>query len=145
MNPKRFNTAARNGDRPQTQQMLDSALLRAAEFGENEKIHDLIRRGANVNARHTNNDTPLIAAAREGHDLTVRHLLKLKAHIRLRNNQGEMAEDAARRAGHDAIAVRIRDCRTTPHVQKAPIANATARDISTLSLPRVIRRSKPAP
>ncbi len=144
MRTNRFNTAAA-GDSPQNQQMLDRALLRAAEFGEDEKIRDLIRRGANVNARHTNNDTPLITAAREGHDLTVRHLLKLKAHIRLRNNQGETAEAAARRAGHDAIAVRIRDYRTAPPVQNTPVANATARDINTLSLPRVIRRNKPAP
>lgn len=145
MSSKRFNQTARNSGRPQNQQMLDRDLLRAAEFGEDEKIHDLIRRGANINARHINNDTPLIIAAREGHDLTVRRLLKLKAHIRLRNNQGELAEDAARRAGHDAIAVRIRDYRAAQRAQTIPAINATQRDISTLSLPTVIRRNKPAP
>lgn len=145
MNTKRFNNAAADADRPQNQQTLDRALLRAAEFGEDEKIHDLIRRGANVNARHTNNDTPLITAAREGHDLTVRRLLKLKAHIRLRNNQGETAEDVADRAGHEKIAERIRNYRAEQRTQAAPVSNSTQRDISTLSLPGVIRRHKPAP
>lgn len=145
MKSPRFNQSARDGDRPQDQQTLDRALLRAAEFGEDEKIRDLIQRGANVNARHTNNDTPLITAAREGHDLTVRHLLKLKAHIRLRNNQGETAEDVALRAGHDKIAERIRNYRADQRAQAAPVSNSTQRDISTLSLPPVIRRHKPAP
>ncbi len=145
MNAQRFNHTARDRGRPQDQQTLDRALLRAAEFGEDEKIPDLVRRGANINARHINNDTPLIIAAREGHDLCVRRLLKLKAHIRLRNNQGELAEEVARRAGHGKIADRIHNYRAEQRAQTAPVSNSTQRDIHTLSLPPVIRRRKPAP
>jgi len=81
-----FNAAAANDNKP-TQEMLDRSLLRAAEFGESEKITDLIRRGADKNARHINGDTPMIIAAREGHEKTVRLLLKHRADTKAHNNQ----------------------------------------------------------
>lgn len=144
-----FNAAAANDNKP-TPQMLDQALLRAAEFGEDEKITDLIRRGAHKNARHTNNDTPLIIAAREGHAKTVRLLLRHRVDMSAQNNQGEDAASAARAAGHAAIAQKIESAIAAAATQQqkafiAPIVEGSERDIPTLSLPRTLRRRPPSP
>lgn len=139
-----FNQAAANDNKP-TQQMLDRQLLRAAEFDESEKIIDLIRRGADKNARHINNDTPLIIAAREGHEKTVRLLLRQNVDMQARNHQDEDAIAAARAGGNEAIAERISE-KIEKQKQRdmlAPITEGSSRDIPTLSLPQGIRRKKP--
>ncbi|HCS23084.1 MAG TPA: ankyrin repeat domain-containing protein [Alphaproteobacteria bacterium] len=145
-----FNQAAANDNKP-TQQMLDRQLLRAAEFDESEKIIDLIRRGADKNARHINNDTPLIIAAREGHEKTVRLLLRQNVDMHARNYQDEDAIAAARAGGNEAIAKRIAEkiekqkqaAAQNQRDMLAPITEGSARDIPTLSLPQGIRRKKP--
>lgn len=89
-----FNTAAAaaNDNAPPTP---DQRLLRAAEFGQVDKMDEALKQGAEINARHFNNDTPLIIAAREGHYDAVAFLLRRKADITLRNNFGHNALAAA--------------------------------------------------
>lgn len=144
-----FNAAAANDNKP-TQEMLDRALLRAAEFDESEKIIDLIRRGANKNARHINGDTPMIIAAREGHEKTVRLFLKHRADAEARNNQSESAADAAHSAGHPHIAARITAHQAAARAQKekdftAPILEGSLREITALKPASVIKRRPPKP
>ncbi|MBL8711929.1 MAG: ankyrin repeat domain-containing protein [Alphaproteobacteria bacterium] len=79
-----FNNAAAPAN--DNAENLDRQLLRAAEFGETAKIIDLLAQGANINARHTNNDTPLHLAAREGYLETVKLLIEKKADTTLVNN-----------------------------------------------------------
>ena len=79
-----FNTAAAPAN--DNTESLDRQLLSAAEFGETDKIVDLLARGANINARHTNNDTPLHIAAREGHLDAVKLLIEKQADVTLLNN-----------------------------------------------------------
>ena len=79
-----FNTAAAPAN--DNAESLDRQLLKAAEFGETDKIVDLLAKGANINARQTNNDTPLHLAAREGHLDAVKLLIEKKADTSLINN-----------------------------------------------------------
>ncbi|TAL38916.1 MAG: ankyrin repeat domain-containing protein [Alphaproteobacteria bacterium] len=104
MPTKKFNLAAANDNGPNP----DRELLRAAEGGDLEKVKFWLERGANIDARHTNNDTPLIIAAREGHEDVIRHLMtrrKKKADAAMQNNQDESALHAAVAAGNTEIAV----------------------------------------
>jgi len=144
-----FNAAAANDNKP-TQEMLDLSLLRAAEFGENEKITDLIRRGADKNARHINGDTPMIIAAREGHEKTVRLLLLFGADTAARNNQLESAEGVAHSVGHPKIAARIAMQNAIAKALKekeffAPILEGSLREITTLKPLAVTKRRMPKP
>lgn len=79
-----FNNAAAPAN--DNAESLDRQLLSAAEFGETAKMIDLLARGANINARHTNNDTPLHLAAREGHLDAVKLLIEKNADTSLLNN-----------------------------------------------------------
>lgn len=105
MTTEDFNFAANdNGPNP------DRQLLRAAESGDLERVKLWLEKGANIDARHTNNDTPLIIAAREGHADVIRHLMtrrKRKADAGLQNNQGESALHAAVKAGNTEAALQI--------------------------------------
>jgi uncharacterized protein len=100
-----FNQAA-NDNAPNP----DRELLRAAEGNDLPKVKFWLKKGANIDARHTNNDTPLIIAAREGHEEVARYLLHRqgkKADSSLQNNQGETAMIASLLGGSVAIATLI--------------------------------------
>ncbi len=84
-----FNNAAAPAN--DNAESLDRQLLSAAEFGETAKMVDLIAQGANINARHTNNDTPLHIAAREGHLDAVKLLIEKQADTSLVNNSRQTA------------------------------------------------------
>lgn len=84
MSSAQFNNAAAPAN--DNAVSLDRQLLSAAEFGETAKMAELIAQGADVNARHTNNDTPLHIAAREGHLDAVKLLIEKKADTSLLNN-----------------------------------------------------------
>lgn len=104
MPTKKFNLAAANDNGPNP----DLELLRAAEGNDLPKVKLWLERGANIDARRINNDTPLIIAAREGHADVVRHLMtrrKKKADAALQNNQGESALHAAVTAGNTETAL----------------------------------------
>jgi ankyrin repeat protein len=135
-----FNAAAANDNSP-APEMLDRALLRAAEFDDSQKITGLIRRGANKDARHINGDTPLIIAAREGHEKTLALLLRLGANVALSNNQGETAETAA--AEHPALVravTRARQKQDTKEQLKKSALRETQRDITPLPPLRIGKR-----
>ncbi|MEZ0226624.1 MAG: ankyrin repeat domain-containing protein [Alphaproteobacteria bacterium] len=88
-----FNPAA-NDNAPDP----DRELLKAAEGNDIVRARLWLKKGADINARHTNNDTPLIIAAREGHEEFVKFLLTRPqgtADMSLQNNQGESALHAA--------------------------------------------------
>jgi uncharacterized protein len=100
-----FNQAA-NDNAPNP----DRELLRAAESNDLPKVKLWLTKGANIDARHINNDTPLIIAAREGHEEVVRYLLHRKgkkADAALQNNQGETAMIAAIKAGSVSLAALV--------------------------------------
>ncbi len=65
---------------------LDRQLLSAAEFGETAKMVALLAQGANIDARHTNEDTALHIAAREGYLDAVKLLIEKGADTSLINN-----------------------------------------------------------
>lgn len=139
-----FNAAAVNDNTPPPE-MLDRAMLRAAEFDESQKITDLIRHGANKDARHINGDTPLIIAAREGHEKTLALLLRLGADITLRNRQGETAEVAA--ADNPAMVRRLMQARQkydAREQQKKSALQCTQRDITPLPPLLIGKRLRPA-
>jgi ankyrin repeat protein len=88
----------------------DYELLRAAEAGDVDNVRLWLDRGADINTRHTNNDTPLIIATREGHEDVVRCLLSRKKHpadTGLRNNEGHTALHVAARDGATVIALKL--------------------------------------
>lgn len=94
-----FNNAAAPAN--DNTENLDRQLLKAAEFGETDKMADLIAQGANINARHTNNDTPLHLAAREGYLDAVKLLIEKNADTSLLNNSQRTALIESVRAHQD--------------------------------------------
>jgi ankyrin repeat protein len=114
-----FNQAAANDNGPNP----DRELLRAAEFGALDKVKFWLKLGANIDARHTNNDTPLIIAVREGHEEVVKYLLSRKgaqADTRLQNNAGESALHVAARDGVTKMALLLMKSGAPLGVQDEP-------------------------
>eukprot|EP00897_Mesotaenium_endlicherianum_P002240 jgi/Mesen1/2043/ME000149S01038 len=72
-----------------------SALHAAAMVGHLDKVETLIDRGASLNARDDNGETPLHYAARAGHALIVHALLMRRADHTLRDRRGRLAVHAA--------------------------------------------------
>ncbi|MBI1216160.1 MAG: hypothetical protein GC185_10120 [Alphaproteobacteria bacterium] len=91
MIPGIFNKKSAKPANDNEQQSLDQQLLAAAEFGELEKLKDLIAKGADINARSPSGDTPLILAAREDKGDIVAELLAQKADAALQNNFDQTA------------------------------------------------------
>lgn len=85
-------------------------LLRAAEGGELDKVKFWLDQGADIDTRHTNNDTPLILATREAQTDVVKYLLARQpksANVALSNNEGATPLHVAARdsATHIAYAL----------------------------------------
>lgn len=85
----------------------DMDLLRAAEHGDLDRVREALDSGANIDARHTNNDTPLIIAVREGHAEIVEYLLSrtTPSDITLHNNEEQTALHVAARENATEIAL----------------------------------------
>lgn len=64
---------------------FDGELLHQAEVGNAAKIEELIREGANVDARDESGATPLMLAASKGHEGAVQVLLRSGAVVSLRS------------------------------------------------------------
>ncbi len=111
MSSTQFNNAAAPAN--DNAENLDRQLLRAAEFGETDKMADLLAKGANINARETNNDTALHIAAREGHLDAVKLLIEKKADNTLVNNFQQTA-----------LMVSIRDQRELGEQANIALVNA---------------------
>ena len=72
-----------------------SDIHQAAEEGNTNMVRDLIRQGADVNAKNDDGETPLHCAAWEGHQETAQVLLANGADVRARANDGETPLDMA--------------------------------------------------
>jgi len=81
----------------------------------------LLDKGAKIDARSPNGNTPLMMAARYGTEQSVALLLASKADIEARNDRGLDAAAFARASGRESLAKRLdsrfaliaRLCRTT--------------------------------
>lgn len=76
----------------------------AATGPESAAVQLLLERGAKVDPRATNGNTPLMMAARYGTEAAVAVLLLHGADVRLRNERDQTAADFARSAGRDTLA-----------------------------------------
>ncbi len=88
----------------------DMELLKAAEAGDLAKVKHWLKQGANIDARHVNNDTPLIIAAREGHEEIAIYLATRKegkADASLSNKQMETALLVAACDANTPIAIAL--------------------------------------
>lgn len=79
------------------QTALDEELVEVSYKGYSWKIGDLIRDGANPNAKLEGNITPIIMAATNGHDAAVRELLRFGADPYLKDDEGRNAFDCVQR------------------------------------------------
>jgi hypothetical protein len=83
---------------------LDRELLDAARGGDAARVRELLRKGANVNARTENGITPLHWAAFWGHVDFVRLLLEHGAEVNAREENGWTPLHVAALTGHAEVA-----------------------------------------
>src|SRR5579884_558536 len=74
-----------------SQEKFNAELLEAAKDGQAEKVLDLIKTGADVNAKDASGDTALILAAYNGRIETVKALIKSKADVNAKGSHGYTA------------------------------------------------------
>jgi ankyrin repeat protein len=84
-----------------------SALHFAAASGDEAITRDLLARGAAIDARAPNEQTPLMVAAREGQEACVQALLRAGADVSLKSGDGFTAAQIAERADKPRIAAMI--------------------------------------
>jgi len=82
---------------------MEKELLKAAKSGKLESVRELLRKGADADARGRDGWTPLIWASKEGHARVVEILLKKGADPRLSNQWGWFPLTWAAIQGHSAI------------------------------------------
>ena len=82
----------------------DSELSVAAKAGDEKKVKDLIKSGAQVDARGNAEMTPLMVAAAAGHGGVVKALLDAGADPNLKDAKGQTAQQYARERGHEGVA-----------------------------------------
>ena len=98
----------------------DRELLKAAEAGDLDEVKFWLERGADVNARHQNGDTPLIIAVRDSHAEVSKHLITRKDHPtnpNLANNQNETALTLAAKHSATQTAVLLLKAGAKPNMQ----------------------------
>jgi hypothetical protein len=95
-----------------------------------------LRRGAWVDSRGSENDTPLICAAYEGHILVSRSLLLHGANLRLLNNDGKSALDIAVEYGEPAVAALLR---AWPAIRVLFVVRS-AEEVRRLSVRSILRK-----
>jgi ankyrin repeat protein len=74
-----------DSDSTAADQNLDTELLSASAWGQNDLLQNLVNAGAKVSAKAENGDTPLLLAAANGHAETVDLLLSLGAEVNASN------------------------------------------------------------
>ncbi len=77
-----------------------TALMLAANGGQEEATRMLLEAGADVNAVDKHGNSPIMFAAQHGHDSIVRLLLEAGADRSIRATHGKTAADLARQNGH---------------------------------------------
>jgi len=83
-----------------------SSLIEAASMGDTEKVHALLAKGADVNARDNDGSTALMAAVTYGHIDIVHALLAKGADVNAKDNAGDTALMAAKRGGTALMAAK---------------------------------------
>ncbi len=86
-----------------------TALMLASKFGMKEMVSDLIKAGAEVNARNHNGGTALMYSAIRGDEATVDLLLEQGARVNLRAKFGWSALMVASAKGHAKIVKKLVD------------------------------------
>ena len=87
-------------------QVRQDRLIKAISKGDTEKVHALLEKGADVNAKDNNGGTALMRAAQEGQTDTLQALLANGADVNAKINDGGTALKKAKEGGHEEI-VRI--------------------------------------
>lgn len=82
-----------------------TAMMWAAQADKPMSIGLLLDRGAQIDARDANGQTPLMLAAHRGNATTVAFLIERGADVLLRDDKGQTAADCARRQDKFATAV----------------------------------------
>ena len=82
---------------------ITAELLEAAKVGETVKVEQLIKQGADVNARNKNGTTALMDAAIEGHAETLKILIDASADVNATQEDGNTALTWAAQKGHTGI------------------------------------------
>ena len=80
-----------------------TALILASEIGRDEIVRELVRRGANVNAKNKYGSSALIAASLAGHEQTVNELINAGAILDITNSRGNTPLMAASYRGHVGV------------------------------------------
>lgn len=86
-----------------------TALHIASLHGNHLSVEELLKAGANINAKNALNYTPLMKAAEEGNLKTVQVLLSHGANIKAKDIDGETALSKARKKGHHDVIEAIRN------------------------------------
>ena len=84
----------------QSSESLTSELIAAAYNGELQKVEDLVKHGANVNAKIHTEWTALHGSAFNGHLKIVKYLVENRADINAKNNFGQTALHLSAEQGH---------------------------------------------
>ena len=92
----------------QRQTLLNSALFFAVKNGQGSQVNQLIKQGAEIDARDDSGSTPLYQAAAWGRLEAVDLLLKKGADAALSNREGVTPLKAAAANGHQAVIERLR-------------------------------------
>jgi ankyrin repeat protein len=87
--------------------MMDTDLVRAAIDGQDQHMHQLLLRGASVNASDAHHVTALMHAAHNGHDEAVMVLLRHRANINAQDDRGMTALMYASARGHTGVVTAI--------------------------------------
>ncbi len=107
--PKQSREIKKRSRKPVKDSTDKSMSLRiAANAGRLEEVEQLLREGADVNARAGNGMTPLILASWMGHTKVVELLLRRGADVKAKTNIGSTALKLARERGHKKIIALLR-------------------------------------
>ncbi|KAF1366171.1 ankyrin, partial [Lizonia empirigonia] len=85
------------------QQSGSSALLWAAQHGQEATAQKSLREEANIQATNKDNKTPLLLAAENGHEQVVKLLVNKSADVNAQGGEYGSALQAASSGGHKAV------------------------------------------
>ena len=84
---------------------INTRLINASNPPDDEKVKELIEKGADINTREENGYTPVMLALGMGHWDLVEYLVKKGADLNLKNNNGENIIDIAKSSGVSELGI----------------------------------------